>query len=66
WSPNSSRADRYGAGAKMFQASRDWYICLDDGINWSSWVRTKEIHSWQSNPAGIICGVIGYDILNNI
>ncbi|CAG8707660.1 16339_t:CDS:2, partial [Funneliformis mosseae] len=66
WSPNPSRADGYGAGAKMFQASRDWYICLGDGINWSGWVRTNEIHSWQSNPAGVTCGVIGYDVLNNI
>ncbi|CAG8772122.1 2733_t:CDS:2, partial [Funneliformis caledonium] len=37
-----------------------------DGINWSGWVRTNEIHSWQSNPAGVTCGVIGYDVLNNI
>ncbi|CAG8755111.1 2929_t:CDS:2, partial [Funneliformis caledonium] len=28
WSPNPSRADGYGASTKMFQASRDWYICL--------------------------------------
>ncbi|CAI2191371.1 10399_t:CDS:2, partial [Funneliformis geosporum] len=42
WSTNPSRADGYGAGAKMFWASRD------------------------CNPAGVTCGVIGYDVLNNI
>ncbi|PKK55495.1 hypothetical protein RhiirC2_764615 [Rhizophagus irregularis] len=42
-----------------------------DGWNVSAskaggYVKTNEIYSWQSNPNGITCGIIGYDVLNNI
>ncbi|GES97813.1 hypothetical protein GLOIN_2v1717333 [Rhizophagus clarus] len=66
WELNPSKTIGYGAGANMFKASKEWDICLGDGTNWSGWITTKEIHSWQSNPSGVNCGLIGYDVLNNI
>jgi hypothetical protein len=32
----------------------------------SNWVRIREVYSWQKNPPGINCDLIGYDVLNNI
>ncbi|GBC37746.1 uncharacterized protein OCT59_005627 [Rhizophagus irregularis] len=66
WNVSASKAGGYGAGARIFKASRDWEICLGDGKDWSGWVKTNEIYSWQSNPNGVTCGIIGYDVLNNI
>ena len=66
WNTVASKAGGYGAGTKIFKALKEWEICLGDGSNWSGWVTTKEIYSWQSNPSGITCGVIGYDVLNKI
>jgi hypothetical protein len=66
WEKMSFRPDEYGGGAKVTAANRDWLICLGDGTNWSNWVRTREVYSWQKNPPGVKCGLIGYDVLNNI
>ncbi|RGB26598.1 hypothetical protein C1646_770225 [Rhizophagus diaphanus] len=66
WKNFPIEASGYGEGIKIFQASRDWYICLGDGINWSCWFKTNEIYSWQKNPNDIRCSLIGYDVLNNI
>lgn len=53
WNLNASKTGGYGSGVNIFKASKEWDICLGDGTNWSGWVRTKEIHSWQSNPSGV-------------
>ena len=66
WRQTPIEASGYGAGAKIFKASRNWLICLGDGTNWSNWVRTNEIYTWQKNPTGVKHALIGYDVLNNI
>lgn len=63
WQKVSFHPGGYGDTAKITQVSREWLICLGDGTNWSNWVRTKEVYSWQNN---LDCGLIGYDVLNNI
>ncbi|CAG8788937.1 12689_t:CDS:2, partial [Gigaspora margarita] len=35
WKTFPIEASGYGDGVKIFQVSRDWYICLGNGINWS-------------------------------
>ncbi|CAG8809842.1 3923_t:CDS:2, partial [Dentiscutata erythropus] len=35
WKTIPIEASGYSDGVKIFQASRDWYICLGDGTNWS-------------------------------
>ncbi|CAG8488714.1 10091_t:CDS:2, partial [Acaulospora morrowiae] len=66
WDNFSFCPEGYGGTAKIVQASREWLICLGDGTNWSNWVRTREVYSWQNNPPDVDCGLIGYDVLNNI
>ncbi|CAG8745845.1 12907_t:CDS:2 [Funneliformis caledonium] len=66
WKRGSIYPAGYGNGAKVTQVSRDWLVCLGDGTNWSNWVRTSELYSWQSDPPNFNCGLIGYDVLNDI
>ena len=67
WERFTVRASGYGNGVKITPASKNWDIRLGDGRNWSRWHSTKEIYSWPNNPPSHIdCGLIGYDVLNNI
>ncbi|CAG8588537.1 5536_t:CDS:2 [Paraglomus brasilianum] len=53
WKTTPIEASGYGAGVKVFQASRNWLIRLGDGSNWSNWVTTNEIYTWQVNPTAL-------------
>ena len=67
WKKESIKANGYGEGLKIYQASKPWLVCIGDGTNWSNWFKTREIYSWQKRtPKNINCGLVGYDILNNI
>ncbi|KAF0439346.1 hypothetical protein F8M41_004148 [Gigaspora margarita] len=67
WSTHSFLATGYGAGTKMNKVSRRWEICTGDGTNWSEWIETREINSWQKDiPEDLDCALIGYDVLNQI
>jgi len=66
WERLSFSPDGYGDTAKLTQASREWLVCLGDGTNWSNWVRTRELYSWQRTSPNVDCGLIGYNVLNNI
>ncbi|PKY30740.1 hypothetical protein RhiirB3_419018 [Rhizophagus irregularis] len=67
WERFTVRASGYGNGVKITPASKNWDVRLGDGRNWSRWHSTKEIYSWPNNPPSYIdCGLIGYDVLNNI
>jgi hypothetical protein len=67
WRNERIDAYGYGEGVTIYQASRPWLVCIGDGNSWSNWVRTQEIYSWQrDSPNNIDCGLVGYDVLNNI
>ncbi|CAG8804345.1 25043_t:CDS:2 [Gigaspora margarita] len=50
WQNSSFHPNGYGGTVRVTQASREWLICLGDGSNWSNWVRTREVYSWQKSP----------------
>jgi hypothetical protein len=67
WKTEYITATGYGEGIRLFQASRPWLVRIGNGNNWSNWHRTQEIFSWQRDiPNNINCGLIGYEVLNNI
>ncbi|CAI2171212.1 5028_t:CDS:2 [Funneliformis geosporum] len=67
WKSTFIKLSGYGENTNVYKASRPWLICLGDGVNWTKWVKTDEIYSWQCRTScDIDCGLVGFDVLNSI
>ena len=44
-----------------------WEISLDDGVNWTDWIETRELYAWQKFVSDdVCCGLVGFDVLDNV
>ncbi|CAG8708152.1 10478_t:CDS:2, partial [Ambispora leptoticha] len=66
WSAITTYPVGYGTNSKMNQVSVPWEVSLGDGVNWTDWIETEELYSWQKVVSGdVSCGLVGFDVLDN-